>query len=115
MAYLPEETNWAPRVRNEARNTLDVWPSNVFKHEPSDIAQIFIVLSPDEVITHWSTGENSTDQIPLLCPLSTVTDTRSGSLHMQAVRSYTTETHLQIFKPQQEIVSTFLSSKNKII
>ena len=49
---------------------------------------ILIVLSPEDVVTHGSTGENSTDQIPLLCPLRTIEDTRLGSFHMQAVRSY---------------------------
>uniref|UniRef100_A0A0A9D398 Uncharacterized protein n=1 Tax=Arundo donax TaxID=35708 RepID=A0A0A9D398_ARUDO len=38
-------------------------------------------------MTHCSIGENSTDQMPLLCPLRTTEDTRLGSLHMQAVRS----------------------------
>lgn len=85
---LPEEINWVPRVRNDARYTLDMCPSNVFKHEPSDIAHIFIVLSPEAVRTHWSTGENSTHQTPLLWPLSTTAGTRSGSFHTQAVRSW---------------------------
>lgn len=49
---LPQDTNWVPRVRNDALNTLDVCPSNVFKHEPSAIAHIFTVLSPDAVMTH---------------------------------------------------------------
>jgi hypothetical protein len=39
-------------------------------------------------MTHRSTGENSTDQMPLLCPLRTTEDTRFGSFHMHAVRSY---------------------------
>lgn len=91
QAILPQETNWVPRVINDALITLDVWPSNVLKHEPSDIAHIFTVLSPEAVMTHWSTGENSTDQMPLLCPLRTTTETRSGSLHMQAVRSWNLE------------------------
>lgn len=72
---------------NEALMTLDVCPSNVLRQEPSEMAHILMVLSPEDVMTHWSTGENSTDQIPLLCPLSTTTETRSGSLHMHAVRS----------------------------
>lgn len=87
-SLIPQETICVPRVTNNALNTLEVCPSNVFKQEPSDIAHILIVLSPDAVTTHWSTGENSTDQIPLLCPLNTTTDTRSGSLQTQAVRSW---------------------------
>ena len=86
--WLPQETNWVPRERNEALKTLDVWPSNVFKHEPSGTCHILTVLSPDDVMTHRSTGENSTDQTPLLCPLRTTEDTRFGSFHMHAVRSY---------------------------
>ena len=70
-SLIPQETICVPRVTNNALNTLEVCPSNVFKQEPSDIAYIFIVLSPDAVTTHWSTGENSTDQIPLLWPLNT--------------------------------------------
>lgn len=64
--HLPEETSCVPLERNEARKTLEVCPSNVFKHVPSEIDHIFIVVSPDDVNTQGSTGENSTDQIPLL-------------------------------------------------
>lgn len=49
---IPQETICVPRVTNNALNTLEVCPSNVFKHEPSDIAHILIVLSPDAVMAH---------------------------------------------------------------
>jgi len=51
-SLIPQETICVPRVTNSALNTLEVCPSNVFKHEPSDIAHILIVLSPDAVTTH---------------------------------------------------------------
>lgn len=49
---LPHEISCVPRVRNAALNTLELCPSNVLKHEPSEMAHIFMVLSPDDVITH---------------------------------------------------------------
>mmetsp|Transcript_9132 Transcript_9132/g.24602 ORF Transcript_9132/g.24602 Transcript_9132/m.24602 type:complete len:457 (+) Transcript_9132:599-1969(+) len=85
----PADSTWVPAVAKLARNTVAVWPSKVRTQlPPSAKVHIFTVLSPDAVMTAWSTGENSTHHTPRLCPLSVVTGTRLGSRQILTVRSW---------------------------
>lgn len=94
MNHVLEPTNHStkrtcvPADRKVARNTDAWWPSKVrMQAPPSARDHMRMVLSPDAVISAWSTGLNSAAHTPRLWPRSTKWGAKEGSFHTRAVLS----------------------------